>query len=100
MWDTFRPTLAVKSFVALYKREGNYAPCEHDRHEKGFEKIAIYADAVGDVTHVAKQKASGKWTSKLGDWEDLEHNTLAALEGEFYGKVVQILKRATRFDER
>jgi hypothetical protein len=36
----------------------------------------------------------GEWTSKLGNWEDIEHKTLAALEGEFYGKVVQILKRA------
>ena len=29
-----------------------------------------------------------------GDWEDVEHKTLAALEGNFYGSVVQILKRA------
>jgi hypothetical protein len=88
--------LAVKSFITLYKREGNYEPCDNERHEKGFEKIAIYADALGDVTHVAKQKPSGKWTSKLGDWEDLEHDTLAALEGNFYGNAVQILKRAVK----
>ena len=87
---------AVKSFIKLYKIEGGYEPCDNDRVEKGFEKIAIYADTLGDVTHVAKQKTSGKWTSKLGDWEDLEHNTLVALEGDFYGKAVQILKRAVK----
>ena len=84
----------VKSFVKLYERQGGYSPCSHSRPEKGFEKIAIYANANGDATHVAKQTESGRWTSKLGDWEDIEHNTLTALEGEFYGKAVQILKRA------
>jgi hypothetical protein len=30
--------------------------------------------------------AAPKWSSKLGDWEDVEHTTLEALEGDFYGK--------------
>lgn len=84
----------VKSFVKLYERQGGYSTCPHSRLEKVFEKIAIYANTNGEATHVAKQTESGRWTSKLGDWEDIEHNTLAALEGEFYGKAVQILKRA------
>jgi len=84
----------VKAFVTLYERQGGYSPCSHPGLEKGFEKIAIYANATGDATHVAKQTESGRWSSKLGDWEDIEHNTLAALEGEFYGKAVQFLKRA------
>lgn len=94
-WPTDVPKRPeVKSFVKLYERHGGFAPCPHSRPEKGFEKIAIYANATGDATHVARQTKSGRWTSKLGDWEDIEHNTLAALEGEFYGKAVQILKRA------
>jgi hypothetical protein len=51
---------------------------------------------VGQPTHAAKQMESGKWSSKLGDWEDVEHATLEALEGDFYGKVAQILKRPVK----
>lgn len=92
--DGIPKTLAVKNFVELFRQAGNYLPCEHEHAEAGFEKIALFADANGNVTHVAKQIESGKWQSKLGDWEDIEHNTLAALEGKFYGKAVQFLKRA------
>lgn len=91
--DGVPKTLEVTSFVSLYQKAANYSPCPHDAFETGFEKIAIYVDGKGDVTHVAKQTQSGKWSSKLGDWEDIEHKTLEALEGRFYGKVVQILKR-------
>jgi hypothetical protein len=71
-----------------------YLPCSNSTLEKGWEKIAIYASDSGEPTHVAKQTKSGKWTSKLCDWEDIEHNTLEALEGDFYGKAVKFLKRA------
>ena len=87
-------TLAIKTFAELYKLEGGYLPCDNAALEPGFEKIAFYADEHGNVKHTSKQLPSGKWTSKLGDWEDIEHGTLEALEGRFYGKAVQILKRA------
>jgi len=94
-WHPKTPrNLSVESYCELYKHEGGYFQCDSEQKEVGFEKIAIYANASGEATHAAKQTKSGRWTSKLGDWEDIEHNTLAALEGEFYGKAVQILKRA------
>ena len=80
----------VKVFVAL-----GYMLSQSRDLEPGFEKVAIYGDGAG-FTHAARQLPSGKWTSKLGDWEDIEHNNLEALEGEFYGKAVQILKRAVK----
>jgi hypothetical protein len=46
-----------------------------------------------EVTHAARQLPSGAWTSKLGDWEDIEHNALSGLESSFYGRVSIILKR-------
>jgi hypothetical protein len=55
------------------------------------EKIAIYASADGPE-HVARQKASGMWTSKAGKGRDFEHE-LEWLEGSFYGKVAKIMKR-------
>ena len=43
--------------------------------------IAIYCNfnpqlKTLEVTHAARQLPSGKWTSKLGDADDIEHNTL------------------------
>jgi hypothetical protein len=46
----------------------------------------------GEPTHAAQQLSNGKWTSKLGRWQDIEHE-LDGLVGEMYGTVKQILKR-------
>src|SRR5258708_6988096 len=63
--------------------------------DEGFEKIALYSNAQGEFTHAARQKEDGIWTSKLGDWEDIEHRTLSGLSGNApaYGSVAKILKR-------
>jgi len=61
--------------------------------EPEFEKIALYIDADGLPSHAARQKENGFWTSKLGEAEEIEHDTPDALEGETYGKVKIILKR-------
>jgi hypothetical protein len=47
----------------------------------------------GSPEHVSRQLESGKWTSKIGRLEDIEHPTLAALEGKEYGKAKVMLKR-------
>jgi hypothetical protein len=57
-----------------------------------FEKVAIYCKD-GYVEHVSKQKENGKWTSKLGQLDDITHDTCEQLEGYLYGNVVQYLKR-------
>jgi len=43
-------------------------------------------------THAARQLENGRWTSKLGELEDIEHD-LHHLASGAYGAVVQILKR-------
>lgn len=87
----------LAAFVAAYSTRG-YEPCEGPSLEAAFEKVALYVDPDGIPTHAARQLPSGSWTSKLGDWEDIEHATLEALEdphgvGLAYGKVAMILKR-------
>ena len=49
--------------------------------EAGFEKIAFYAAPDDTPTHVARQLPNGRWTSKLGSWEDIEHATERDVEG-------------------
>ncbi len=66
------------------------------RPEPGIEKVAIFADESGCPKHMARQLPSGKWTSKLGHDEDIEHSDLAVLEGGDYGRVVSILARPLR----
>jgi len=90
--------LALQSFVALYQHEGGFVPCVDGTLEVGFEKIALYANSAGEITHAARQKSDGAWTSKLGAMEDIAHETLEALEDDGtdpngYGRIVQFLKR-------
>src|SRR5260221_9996185 len=63
----------LSAFVELYKHEGEFVPCENGALEEGFEKVALYMNAAGNITHAARQKASGVWASKLGTMEDIEH---------------------------
>jgi hypothetical protein len=81
----------IDCFLAASATLG-YAPTSGEEIEAGFERIALFA--IGDTpTHAARQLPSGRWTSKLGLREDIEHD-LHALSGDAYGSVVLILKRA------
>lgn len=83
----------LSSFIKFYQSYG-YSICKNDKLETGYEKIAIYVDLNTDnVTHAARQIYSGKWTSKLGRLEDIEHNTLDCLTESVYGEVAIIMKR-------
>lgn len=82
----------LSTFVELYRRYG-YEPCADGNLQQGFEKLALYLDSTGEVTHTARQKSSGAWTSKLGVMEDIDHQTVTALEGPHYGTVGQFLRR-------
>jgi hypothetical protein len=80
----------LPAFVRAFESLG-YTPCDSDKLEAGFDKIALYARG-GIPTHAARQVGESKWTSKLGEVEDIEH-TLEGIAGAFYGVVVQILRR-------
>jgi hypothetical protein len=75
------------AFVSL-----GYVVCEDEGVESGSEKIAIFADPQGRPTHAARQLPEGRWTSKLGKQEDIEH-ALHDLEGTVYGLVVLVMRR-------
>ncbi|MDZ7956428.1 MAG: hypothetical protein RMY34_00715 [Aulosira sp. DedQUE10] len=83
--------LTMSAFIQAYQSL-KYELCYSSELEVGFEKIAIYATEDGELTHAARQLPNGKWTSKLGRWQDIEHE-LEGLAGEMYGSVQQILKR-------
>jgi len=60
--------------------------------DPGFEKVALYGSGT-TYTHAAKQLSSGKWTSKIGKADDIEHDTPADVTGDLYGEVMEIMKR-------
>jgi hypothetical protein len=68
-----------------------YMVCDDDRFEPGYERIALFA-LRGVPKHAARQLLDGRWTSKLGRREDIEH-ALHDLTGMVYGSVVLVMKR-------
>jgi hypothetical protein len=91
-WPRHAPTEeTVEAFISAFAGLG-FALCDDDNLEPGFEKIAICQDRSGNPTHVARQLPNGKWTSKLGFLEDIEHE-LKGLTGSDYGEVAKIMKK-------
>ena len=82
----------LPAYVAAFDTLG-YEPCDDGSLEEGFEKVAIYESPSGYVMHVARQLHTGRWTSKLGQLEDIEHAGPDELEGREYGRVVQYMRR-------
>lgn len=83
----------LDAFAATFKTLG-YDECFDEKCEPGVEKIALFA--IGRIpTHAARQLPSGRWTSKLGFREDIEHE-LHGVCGDVYGTVVLLFKRQRR----
>ena len=68
-----------------------YRGCDTDSREVAYEKI--YELGSTGVEHIARQLRDGQWTSKIGEWEDIRHETARALEGVEYGEVAKFMKR-------
>jgi hypothetical protein len=79
--DAFRDAFAALGYVV----------CDDDQPEPGCEKVALFALA-GVPKHAARQLPGGRWVSKLGPGEDIEHR-LNDLTGLVYGAVVLVMKR-------
>jgi hypothetical protein len=81
---------SVEAAVRLFESLG-FTRTNEASLEKGYVKVAVYGTARG-YTHAARQLSDGRWTSKLGKLQDIEHDDLHALTGT-YGSVVQFLKK-------
>jgi len=85
---------SLLTFITAFNTLG-FERCEDGTLEEGFEKIAVYQSRNGQVSHVARQLSSGRWTSKIGTLEDIEHSEPSELEGERYGSVTQFMRRGS-----
>lgn len=86
----------IAAIVSAFEKIG-YVECDFDvALEAGYEKVAIY-EKNKRWQHAARQREDGRWTSKIGDLEDIIHNTPFALAGDEYGEVVCFLKRSLSY---
>jgi hypothetical protein len=83
--ETLEAVQAV--FAAL-----GYAPYDQADPEPGYEKVALFANTAGVPTHAARQLPDGRWTSKLGQLQRIDH-ALRDLEGTEYGTVARVMRR-------
>lgn len=89
--DQIDPT-SLEQFIKAFATEGYYV-CKNARFQNGFEKVAIFVDDDEIPTHAARMLPNGVWTSKLGEGEDIEHETLRVVEGKEYGTATAFLKK-------
>src|SRR5882762_924674 len=61
----------LAAFNDLFRFLG-YELCEGENLEVGWVKVALFG-LDGNPTHAARQLANGRWTSKLGPDDDIEH---------------------------
>jgi hypothetical protein len=85
----------LSAFIAAFRTIG-YETCESAALEPNTQKIAIYTDGQNIPRHIARQLSNGEWTSKIGQYEDIQHQNLNVLTGDppAYGNVAQIMKRS------
>jgi hypothetical protein len=81
----------IDSLVALFTALG-FKRCAFSELESGWDKVALYQKE-GLWKHAARQLPSGKWTSKLGPDEDIEHDDPACICGDSYGELHCIMQR-------
>ena len=90
-WPIAKREFTLECYAEAYRSKG-YEDCDNKDVEAGYEKIAIYT--LNNIpTHAAKQLPDGRWKSKLGQREDIEHNTTEALENPQYGAAQKFMKR-------
>lgn len=86
-----RREVTLQAFREAFSTLG-FVVCAGEELEAGFEKIAVFANDQGIPKHAARQRPSGRWTSKLGKMKDVDH-ALHDLEGTVYGSVTLLMKR-------
>ncbi len=90
-WPAELPRIeSTANFISFFKLHG-FEICEHERPERGFEKIALF-EKDGLPKHACRLLKNDLWTSKIGILEDVQHS-LAAISGGMYGEVAVFLKR-------
>jgi hypothetical protein len=79
-WRLGVPRERTRGAFVLALSSVGYTVCEGEGLETGYEKVALFVDVDGRPSHAARQLPDGRWSSKLGKMENIEHG-LRDLEG-------------------
>jgi hypothetical protein len=85
----------LEALVSVFETLG-YGLCDGPELEPGFEKVVLYANKQGEWKHAAKQLPDGRWSSKLGEVEDIAHIAPDDVAGEINGWPARYMKRAVK----
>lgn len=84
--------LTVASFLDAFGTLG-YRRCKDGKNQLFFEKVVLYVNRTGEPTHMARQLIGGRWTSKLGESNDITHIEVEGVEGQAYGTALLYMRR-------
>lgn len=90
-WPTESRSTQLTDVIVAFEKVG-FVRIDAAIWKAGRQTIALYARD-GDLTHAARLLEDGRWTSKLGEDIDIEHETLDALAGGLYGEPAVTLQR-------
>lgn len=100
--NTISRDTGIVTLVKAYITKG-FTVCQADgtTYDPRFDKIVLYDKTVlyqGSVVehqgaHAARLMPNGMWSSKIGDWEDIEHPTPESLMGVRYGDPLIYMRR-------
>src|SRR4030042_2918871 len=72
-WPPNAPRLwTIDALTKAYETIG-FIVCQNGNPQEGFIKIALFTDVYNIPKHAARLLPTGKWTSKCGPAEDIEH---------------------------
>jgi hypothetical protein len=63
--------------------------------EEGYDKVALYAEN-SEWRRAAKLPEDGRWSSELGDLEDVSRDSPEDVCGKFHGELACFMLRAIR----
>ena len=75
-----------------------YEVCEDGSLDPNKDKIVLYVNGYGHVVHAARQLTDGKWTSKMGNFDDIAHESPDSVAGE-YGTPSCFMQRVRKANE-
>jgi len=88
----FSTRVLIEIFTQL-----SFVICEDGEYEDGFKKVVIY-EKDAEATHMARQLTNstnkGIWTSKLGGWFRITHESPLTIEGNAYGVATIFMKKS------
>jgi hypothetical protein len=100
--DNANLTHTAEAYASLFNHFYHFERCLSADREAGYTKIALFEgydeDDELNFLHVAIQLENGKWKSKLGNYEDIEHDSLEVLSGKLYGHPSIFMKRLDSLD--